>query len=125
MPHYKTEDLCNIALVGQSGAGKTTLAESLLYHAKAIPSQGKVENGNTVCDCDPMEKSYIHSLTATVASFDLKDKHINLIDTPGLPDFLGHSLSVFHAVETIAVVINAQTGIDIIARRMLEKAEKT
>jgi elongation factor G len=124
MPHYKTEDLCNIALVGQSGAGKTTLAESLLYHAKAIPSQGKVENGNTVCDCDPMEKSYIHSLTATVASFDLKDKHINLIDTPGLPDFLGHSLSVFHAVETIAVVINAQTGIDIIARRMLEKAEK-
>lgn len=124
MPQYKTEDLCNIAFVGQSGTGKTTLAEALLYHAKAIPSQGKVESGNTVCDCDVMEKSYLHSLMTTVASFDFADKHINLIDTPGLPDFLGHSLSVFHAVETIAVVVSAQTGIDMITRRMLEKAEK-
>jgi elongation factor G len=124
MPEDRTENLCNIALVGQSGAGKTTLAEALLYHAKVIPSQGRVEDGNTVCDCDPMEKSYIHSLTATVASFDVGDKHLNLIDTPGLPDFFGHSLSVFHAVETIAVVVNAQTGIDMITRRMLEKAAK-
>lgn len=124
MPQYKTEDLCNIAFVGQSGTGKTTLAEALLYHAKAIPNLGKVESGNTVCDCDPMEKSYLHSLTTSVASFDFADKHINLIDTPGLPDFLGHSLSVFHAVETIAVVMSAQTGIDMITRRMLEKAEK-
>lgn len=124
MPQYKTEDLCNIAFVGQSGTGKTTLAEALLYLARAIPSQGKVESGNTVCDCDAMEKSYLHSLMTTVASFDFADKHINLIDTPGLPDFLGHSLSVFHAVETIAVVVSAQTGIDMITRRMLEKAEK-
>ncbi|MEZ5673660.1 MAG: GTP-binding protein, partial [Thiotrichaceae bacterium] len=124
MPDDRTENLCNIALVGQSGAGKTTLAEALLYHAKVLPNQGRVEDGNTVCDYDPMEKSYAHSLTATVASFDMADKHINLIDTPGLPDFFGHSLSVFHAVETIAVVINAQMGIDMIARRMLEKAQK-
>ena len=122
MPHYKTEEICNVALVGQTGAGKTTLTEALLYNAEAISSQGKVENGNTVCDHDALEKEYQHSLSAAIASFDKEGRHVNLIDTPGYPDLMGHTLSVFPAVETIGVVINAQTGIEMITRRMLEWA---
>lgn len=122
MPHYNTENIRNIALVGQSGCGKTTLIETLLHHSGAINTQGTVENGNTVCDFDPLEKSYQHSLSASIVSFDQDSIHVNLLDTPGYPDFIGHTLSVFPAVETIAVVINAQTGIEMMTRRLLEWA---
>jgi elongation factor G len=122
MPHYTTKDLCNIALVGQSSAGKTTLMEALLYKAGVISTPGKVESGNTVCDYDPLEKEYQHSLSASMVHFDYNKIHLNLIDTPGYPDFIGHALNVFTAVETVAVVVNAQVGIEMITRRMLERA---
>lgn len=122
MPYYNTENIRNIALVGQSGCGKTTLIETLLHHTGIINTIGTVENGNTVCDFDPLEKSYCHSLSASIVSFDQENTHVNLIDTPGYPDFIGHTLSVFPAVETIAIVINAQTGIEMMTRRLLEWA---
>lgn len=124
MPQYTTKDLCNIALVGQSGAGKTTLVESLLHKAGIISTPGKVENGNTVCDFDPVEKEYQHSLNAALVHFNYNKTHLNLIDTPGYPDFIGHTISILPAVETIAVVINAQTGIEMVTRRLLEQAAK-
>ncbi len=124
MPQYTTKDLCNIALVGQSGAGKTTLVESLLHKAGIISTPGKVENGNTVCDFDPVEKEYQHSLNAALVHFNYNKTHLNLIDTPGYPDFIGHTISILPAVETIAVVINAQTGIEMVTRRLLESAAK-
>lgn len=122
MPHYTTEDIRNIALVGQGSAGKTTLTEALLYHAGVIDTAGKVENGNTVCDADPLEKEYKHSLSASIVSFSQEAKQINLLDTPGYPDLMGHSLSTLRAVETVAIVINAATGVEMIAQRMLEQA---
>jgi elongation factor G len=122
MPHYTTENICNITLVGQSGSGKTTLVEALLHQAGTISSLGKVENGNTVCDFDPLEKEYQHSLSAAIVSIDQAGKHINLIDTPGYPDLMGLSLSTLVAVETAAVVINAAAGIELVTRRMLERA---
>jgi len=122
MPHYTTENICNIALVGQSDAGKTTLTEALLHQAGTINTLGKIENGNTVCDFDSLEKDYQHSLSTAVVSLDHHGKHINFLDTPGYPDFMGHSLGAFEAVETIAVVINAATGIEMVTRRMLERA---
>ncbi|MDM8566333.1 elongation factor G [Candidatus Halobeggiatoa sp. HSG11] len=120
MPHYTTENICNIALVGQTNAGKTTLAEALLLQAGAIASAGKVENGNTVCDFDQLEKEHQHSLSAAIVSLDHEGKHINIIDTPGYPDFMGQSLSVLPAVETAAVVVNAVAGIEMLTSRMLE-----
>lgn len=124
MPRYTTKDICNLAFVGQSSAGKTTLIEALLYHAGVINTPGKVESSNTVCDFDPLEKEYQHSLSASLVHFDHQNTHINLIDTPGYPDLMGHSLSVLPAVETLAVVINAATGIEMMAQRMLERAAK-
>jgi elongation factor G len=113
-----------MALVGQSGAGKTTLAEALLAKAGAIPAAGGVERGTTVCDYTPLEKQLQHSLKLAVASFDFQDHRIHLLDTPGYPDFLGHALPALAAVETAAIVINAQNGIEMMTGRFLQWAAK-
>jgi len=117
-----------MALVGQSGAGKTSLAEALLAKAGAIPAAGSVERGTTVCDYTPQEKQLQHSLKLAVASFDVKENEdvtrIHLLDTPGYPDFLGHALPAFAAVETAAIVINAQNGIEMMTGRFLQWAAK-
>jgi elongation factor G len=118
------ERIRTIALVGQAGAGKTTLAEALLARAEAIPAAGSVERGTTVCDYTPLEKQLQHSLKLAVASFDVKDTRVHLLDTPGYPDFLGHSLPALAAVETAAIVINAQNGIEMMTGRYMQWAAK-
>ena len=119
---HTTESIRNIVLAGHGAAGKTTLVESILYHAGKIPAPGAVEKGNTICDFDPQEKAHQHSLDAALANFDYNGIHINLIDTPGFPDFIGQAIAVLPAVETVAVVINAQTGIEAITQRMMDRA---
>ena len=117
-----------IALVGQAGAGKTLLAEALLAQAGAIPAPGSIERGTTACDYAPLEKQLQHSLKLAVASFDARQNgesfRVHLLDTPGYPDFLGHSLPALAAVETAAVVINAQNGIEMMTGRFMQWAEK-
>jgi elongation factor G len=122
MADYTSDDIRNVALVGHAGAGKTSLTEMLLYKAGMISSLGTVERGNTVCDFDPQEKQLLHTLDPAICSLGHRGKHINLIDTPGYPDFVGRSFSVLPAVETAAVVINAQTGIEMLTQRMMENA---
>lgn len=124
MASYTTEDIRNIALVGQVGSGKTLLAEALLQHAGVIGAIGSIERGTTVCDFDPLEKEHQHSLESAIVSADYQGGHINLIDTPGYPDFIGRALAVLTAVETCAVVINAQSGIDTVTRTMMETARQ-
>lgn len=117
-----------LALVGQAGSGKTTLAEALLAKAGAVTSAGSVERGSTTCDYTPLEKQLHHSLKLAVASFDAKageeSARIHLLDTPGYPDFLGHSLPALAAVETAAVVINAQNGIEMMTPRFMQYAQR-
>jgi elongation factor G len=117
-----------IALVGQAGSGKTTLAEALLAKAGAIHAAGSVERGTTVCDYGAGEKQLRHSLKLAVASFDVKDgdepTRVHLLDTPGYPDFLGHALPALAAVETAAIVINAQNGIEMMTSRFMHYAQK-
>jgi elongation factor G len=91
MSEYNAEDVRNIALVGHAGAGKTTLVEALLAAAGAIPEPGSVAKGTTVCDWDDMEKELQHSLDVGITGFTAHGKHINLLDTPGFPDFLGRT----------------------------------
>jgi len=114
---YTTEGIRNIALVGHSAAGKTTLFEALLHAGGVIGAPGSVERGTTVSDYDPMEKERKQSLNTVIASLDRSstasgDSHVNLIDTPGAADFRGPTLSALEAVETCAIVVNAHNGIE-------------
>jgi elongation factor G len=121
-PSGGIEALRTLALVGASAAGKTCLAEALLHRAHAIGAQGSLERGSTVSDFDPLERRMQHSLHATVMHLDHDGVRIHLIDTPGAADFVGHSLPALEAVETAAVVVNAQTGIEPMAGRMMDWA---
>ena len=122
MPEYTTDDIRNVALVGHGAAGKTTLAEALLAHAGVIGEPGSVTRGTSVCDFEPQEKEHRHSLYSAVASFDHGSRHVNLVDTPGYPDFLGRALPVLAAVETAAVVVDARQGVQMVTRRVMEAA---
>jgi elongation factor G len=124
MPKFSPEAIRTLALVGHGGAGKTTLAEAMLAQAGAINSAGSVERGTTVCDHDPLEKQYQHSLNASVAHLQHRDTRIHIVDTPGLPDFVGRAIGALPAVETAAIVVNAQNGIEMITSRMMQWARK-
>jgi len=113
-----------VALVGPSAAGKTSLAEALLWKAGAVGAPGSVEKGSTVSDHDPLEKRALRSLNTTLLHFTHRDILTHLVDTPGAPDFLGQSLPALEAVETAAVVINASTGVEPMAVRMMEWAQR-
>ena len=119
-----TDAIRTAALVGHASSGKTTLAEALLHQSGAIPTAGSVERGSTVCDYDLLEKLQHHSLYSAVAHFVHDGTRVHLIDTPGYPDFLGQAMSSLEAVETAIVVINAQTGIELLTTRMMNWAAK-
>ncbi|MEI6412909.1 MAG: elongation factor G [Pseudomonadota bacterium] len=122
MSDYNAEAVRNLTLVGHAGSGKTTLIEAMLAAAGVIAMPGSVEKGTTVCDTDPMERELMHSLDIGITSLVTQNKHINLIDTPGYPDFIGRSLAALEAVETAVVVVNATAGIESMTRRMMAAA---
>jgi elongation factor G len=128
MPAYRTDDIRNVALAGHQGAGKTTLFEALLHAGGALQTPGSIERGSTVSDHDPMEKARGHSINASIASIDHAPAsgqpiHVNLIDTPGFPDFRGPTLSALAAVETAAIVVNAATGVEHGTARLMDYAK--
>ena len=124
MAKFSPESIRTIALTGHGGSGKTTLAETLLGKAGAIATMGTVEKGTTVCDFDPLEKQFQHSLNASVVHLQHRDTRIHVIDTPGLPDFIGRAIGALPAVETAIVVVNAQNGVEMITSRMMQWARK-
>ena len=124
MAGYSTEDIRNVALVGHAAGGKTMLAERVLLNAGVINAMGDITKGTTVADHDPQERAHGRSLNSSVMHLDHAGKHINLLDTPGYPDFLGHALSVLPAVETAAVVVDARAGVQMITSRMMESAKQ-
>ena len=113
-------EIRNIAFTGQSGGGKTTLAEKLLMESGNINSCGDVEHGSTVSDFLDQEKTEGHSLETSLIGIAFKKKRIQLLDTPGAADFSGRAMSILPAVETVAVVIDASEGIDILTERMMD-----
>ena len=124
MPKYTTSAVRNAALVGGAGSGKTTLVEAMLHRAGVVGRQGQVEEGNTVCDYDDLEKELQQSIDSAIVHFDHAGAHLNLIDTPGSSDFIGRAMSVLPGVETAFVVIDAAAGIETITRRMMKAAEE-
>ena len=121
---YGSQDIRNVCLVGPSNAGKTQLAEALLFAGGAIPQCGSVDQGDTVSDFTPRERELGHSQYSSVCHLSHQGIHVNLIDTPGYRDFYGRALSVLPAADTAAVVINAQSGIELVTRRMMTAAKK-
>ncbi|TWT47794.1 elongation factor G [Botrimarina hoheduenensis] len=111
-----------LCLCGHAGAGKTTLCERLLFHAGEIKRLGSVEQGNTVSDYAEEERLHGHSLQPSVMHFDYEGHHVNLIDTPGVSDFIGHAIACFPAVESVVLVIDATKGIESETRRLMRVA---
>ena len=120
MPKYETSAIRTVALVGHGGAGKTTLAEALLHKAGVTQAKGSVEKGNTVCDFDTQEKAAGHSLNSALVNFGWEGMHVHLVDTPGYPDFAGQAISALAGVDTALVMINAQTGVELMTERMMK-----
>lgn len=122
MAKYTTEALRSVALVGHGAAGKTSLAEALLQASGAILAKGSVERGSTVCDFDAQERDAGHSLNSAIVHFGHEDTRIHLIDTPGYPDFAGQAIAALAGVDTALIVINAQTGVELMTERMMRHA---
>jgi elongation factor G len=119
---HTTATIRNVCIAGHAGCGKTSLIEALLHDAGIINEPGTIEAQDTVSDFDDDERRLGHSLNSTVCSFDHKGLHLNLIDTPGYPDFIGRTLSVLRAVETVAVVIDASVGIETVTEQVMNAA---
>lgn len=119
---HSTESIRNIAMLGHAGAGKTTLVEALLAKAGAIAGAGNVGDGTTVADHTAQEIALGHSLKVAVCHLQHRGCQVNLLDTPGYPDLLGRSLAVLPAVETAAIVIGADAGVELVARRAMQAA---
>ncbi len=123
MPTYTTADLRNVLLCGHGGSGKTSLIDALLYESKTVGHKGSPVTGNSNSDFEKEEKEHKHSIYASILHADHKGKRINLIDSPGSPDLIGAAIGCLAAVETVAIVVNAASGIEVVTRRMWEAAK--
>src|SRR5262245_19448001 len=116
MANYKVDDIRNVALVGHEVAGKTSLADAILFKAKAVDRRGSTEDGTSVSDYDDEEKRQQYSIDCSILHLDYQGKRINLLDTPGKPDFAGAALGALNAVETAIVVVSAPSGVQVNTR---------
>ena len=123
MKSYSTEKIRNLALVGHSASGKTSVCEALLYKTGNLKRLGKIEDGNTVTDFDKEEISRGVSISTAIAPVEWRDFKINLIDTPGYFDFSGEVYSSLRASEAALVVLDAQNGIEVGAEKVLKYTE--
>ena len=124
MAKYETSDVRNVALCGHGSAGKTTLVDKMLTSTAMPNRQARVDDGTSICDFDEEEKDHKYTIEASVVHFDHGGKHFHLIDTPGYPDFIGQTIGAMLGVDTVAIVINAQAGIEVNTRRVFAEAKK-
>lgn len=124
MKTYKTDQIKNIALVGNSGSGKTILAEAMLFNGGIIERRGTIEGQNTVSDYRPIEHDNRNSIFSTVLYTEFQNKKINILDTPGLDDFSGGVISSLYAADAAVMTINVQNGVEVGSEIHFRHAEK-
>ncbi|QZE13248.1 elongation factor G [Halosquirtibacter laminarini] len=126
MKTYKTSDIRNLTLIGGSGSGKTTLCESMLFEGGVIKRRGSVQQQNTASDHTTVEHEYRNSVFSSVLFTEYNDRKLNIIDTPGMDDFVGNVIPALRVAATGIMVINAPEGIEVgteIATRQAKKFE--
>jgi elongation factor G len=124
MAKYKVEDIRNVALVGHEVAGKTSLADALLFKAKAVDRKGSVDDGTSFSDYDDEEKKLKYSIDTSLLHLEHAGKQVHVLDAPGKPDFVGAALGALNAVDNAMIVISAPGGILVNTRRMFAEAGK-
>jgi len=124
MKIYQTDQIKNIALIGNSGSGKTTLAEAMMFEGGIITRRGEVENKNTVSDYTEIEQEYTCSMYPTLLYTEFGDNKINMIDTPGSDDFVGGVISSFRVTDTAVMLINSQNGVEVGTQILGRHSEK-
>ena len=100
------------------------LVDRILVKTGAVKGEPSVDNGTSICDFDEEEKEHKYTIQSTVTHCQHDGKHLNLIDTPGYPDFLGETIGALYGVDTAAIVVNAHTGIEVNTRRVFQEAGK-
>ncbi len=123
MPSYTTADLRNVLLAGHGGCGKTTLADAMAQASGTIKHKTSVLDGTSISDFEKEEKEHKHSIYSAVLHVDHNGKRINIIDSPGSPDLIGAAIACLPAVETVAIVVNATSGVEVVTRRIWEAAK--
>ena len=121
---YQTNEIKNIALLGNDGSGKTTLTESLLYEAGIISRRGRITAKNTVSDYFPVEQEYGYSVFSTVFHVEWNNKKLNIIDCPGSDDFVGAAMTALNVTDTAILLLNGQYGPEVGTQNHFRYTEK-
>ena len=124
MPSYSTGDIRNVLIAGHGGSGKTTLVDAMLFASGTVNRKGSPADGSSFSDFEKEEKEHKHSIFASILHANHLGKRVNLIDAPGSPDLIGQAIAALPAVETVAVVVNAQSGVEVVTRRIMEAAKE-
>ena len=124
MSKFKSEKIRNIVLVGHGAVGKTTLADQMLFKAGVGSRAGSVDDGTSQLDTDDEARQHHFSISSAMVHFEHHGMRVNVIDTPGYPDFVGQVISAICAAETAVITINAAAGIEANTRRTFELAGK-
>ncbi|XOQ48036.1 MAG: Elongation factor G [Eubacteriales bacterium] len=124
MKQYQAKNILNVAIAGHSGAGKTSIAEAMLYLSGATDRFGKVGEGSTVCDFDPEEIKRKITVSTAVAPLEWKNHKINLIDAPGLFDFEGGLCEAVRAADSVLIAVSGKNGVAVGTEKAVEAANK-
>ena len=124
MKVYKTNEIKNITILGNDGAGKTTLTETLLFEAGAISRRGRISQKNTVSDYFPVEQEYGYSVFSTVFHTEWNGKKLNFIDSPGADDFAGAAMAALSVTDTAVILLNGAAGVEVGTQNHFRYTEK-
>ncbi len=124
MKNYQTNEIKNIALLGNDGSGKTTLTEALLYEAGIIKRRGRITQQNTVSDYFPVEQEYGYSVFSTVFHVEWNGKKLNIIDCPGSDDFVGAAMTALNVTDTAILLLKGANGVEVGTQNHFRYTEK-